>query len=201
MSKLEQRTAPVLTPMLLGQAAALPVVLDPAQQAVLSTWAVKTSLLLTYRTFKAQSGGWIPGDNLRWLYQHAHSDAPPPGAHIWLGGIRPRDPVTSRRLSASAQAMCLLDDDAKPVAHIGTFSIGHVLFQVFCCQQDHADLSPESQLWLAPSGPFAASLTEISRSSATLRWPASAVFSTDAVQVVGERIKAPPPQLRNPTRP
>lgn len=36
MSELEQRTAPVLGPMLLGPA--LPVVLDAAQQASLATW-------------------------------------------------------------------------------------------------------------------------------------------------------------------
>jgi hypothetical protein len=66
MNELEERTAPVLGPMLPGPA--LSAVLDPVQQAILATWAVKTSLLLTYRTFKLQSAGWIPADNLKWLY-------------------------------------------------------------------------------------------------------------------------------------
>jgi hypothetical protein len=90
MSDLEQRTRPVLGPMLRGPA--LPVSLDPAQQATLATWAVKTSLLVTYRKFNAQPGGWIPEDNLRWLYLHGRSAMPPPGARVWLGGIRPRTP-------------------------------------------------------------------------------------------------------------
>ena len=90
MNDLEQRTRPALGPMLRGPA--LPVRLDPSQQATLATWAVKTSLLLTYRKFNAQPGGRIPQDSLGWLHQHSHSAIPPPGARIWLGGIRPRDP-------------------------------------------------------------------------------------------------------------
>jgi hypothetical protein len=104
MNNLERRVRPVLAPMLLCAASSLPVILNPGQQAMLATWAVKTSLLLTYRAFRQQSGGWIPDDNLKWHYHHRHSDMPPPGARVWLGGIRPRDPATSRSLSASAQA-------------------------------------------------------------------------------------------------
>lgn len=195
MNKLEQRTAPLLAPMLLGPASALPIVLDPLQQAVLATWAVKTSLLLTYRTFKAQSGGWIPDDNLKWLFLHGPSEMPP-GARVWLGAVRPRDPATSRNLSASAQAECLLDSSSNPVAHIGTFSLGHVLFQVFCCERHASDLSSDSQAWLAPATQFASSLIEITRASTHVSWPPEAVFATDAVQIVGQRISAPPPQLR-----
>jgi hypothetical protein len=58
MNELEQRTAPVLGHMLLEPA--LPVVLDASQQASLATWAVKASLLITYRKFKIRFGGWIP---------------------------------------------------------------------------------------------------------------------------------------------
>lgn len=191
LSELEQRAAPLLRPMLPGPA--LPVALDPAQQAILATWAVKTSLLLTYRKFNTQSGGWIPADNLKWLYLRRCSDLPPPGARVWLGGIRPKDTTTARRLSASAQAGCLLDRAANPVAHVGTFSLGHVLFQVFCCAAHNSALSHESEEWLAPAGQFRSALIQIAPSSTNISWPPEAVFATDAVQIVGERIQAPPP--------
>lgn len=190
MKELEERTAPVLGPMLLGPA--LSVVLDPVQQAILATWAVKTSLLLTYRTFKLQSAGWIPADNLKWLYLQGRSDRPPPGARVWLGAIRLRDTAASRSLSASVQAGCLLDGKANPVAHVGTFSLGHVLFQVFCCEAHNSALSPETEAWLAPTGQFRSALAQIAPSSIEVSWPPHAVFATDAVQIVGERIQAPP---------
>jgi hypothetical protein len=193
MHELEQRTAPVLRPMLLG--AALPVLLDPAQQSTLATWAVKTSLLLTCRKFKTHFGGWIPSDNLRWLHLHGRSDLPPPGARVWLGGIRPRDSTRSRNLSASVQAGCMLDRAANPVAHFGTFSLGHVLFQVFCCEAHNSVLSHESETWLAPTEQFRSALIQIAPSSADVSWPPDAVFATDAVEIVGERLRAPPPGL------
>jgi len=177
--------------MLLGPA--LPVVLDPARQASLATWAVKTSLLLTYRKFKAQAGGWIPADNLAWLYLHGRSDKPPPGARVWLGGIRPRDTAAPRNLSASVQAGCLLDKAENPVAHIGTFSLGHVLFQVFCCEAHNSAPSSEADSWLAPVGHFRSALVQIAPPSTEVSWPPTAVFATDAVQIVGERLQAPPP--------
>jgi hypothetical protein len=191
MSGLEQRTLPVLGPMLRGPALAVP--LDPAQQATLATWAVKTSLLLACKKFSDQPGGWIPADNLRWLYLHRRSALPPPGARVWLGGIRPRDPATARSLSASAQAGCLISGSANPVAHVGTFSLGHVLFQVFCCEARNSALSRDNEAWLAPAGPFRSALVQIAPSSTSTSWPPDAVFATDAVQIVGERIQAPPP--------
>lgn len=78
MKQLEDRTAPVLGPMLLDPP--LPVVLDPARQATLATWAVKTSLLLGHGNFTHQQGGWVPADNLTWLHLHGRFDQPPPGA-------------------------------------------------------------------------------------------------------------------------
>jgi hypothetical protein len=174
----------------------LPLVLDPAQQATLATWAVKTSLLLTYRVFKGQSGGWIPADNLTWLYLHGRSDLPPPGARVWLGGIRPSDTATSRNLSASVQAGCLLDGAGDPVAHVGTFSLGHVLLQVFCCEAHNSARSYENEAWLAPAGQFRSALVQIAPSSTDVSWPPDAVFATDAVGLVGERIQAPPPSFK-----
>jgi hypothetical protein len=47
MERLESAARPVLEPVLLGAAPGTSRVLNPDQQAILATWAVKTSLLLT----------------------------------------------------------------------------------------------------------------------------------------------------------
>ena len=41
--------------------------LDPDQQTILATWAVKTSLLLGLSKFRDQDHGWIPVRTLHWL--------------------------------------------------------------------------------------------------------------------------------------
>jgi hypothetical protein len=77
MNKLELRTRPILEPLLLGAKRGTSIILDPSQQATLATWAVKTSLLLTTKKFRNQTHGWIPKDNLDWLFLHGRSDRPP----------------------------------------------------------------------------------------------------------------------------
>lgn len=57
MEALETVTRPVLEPLLLGAAPGTSRVLDPDQQAILATWAVKTSLLFTLTKFR---GRWSP---------------------------------------------------------------------------------------------------------------------------------------------
>lgn len=199
MNAMEQRVRPFLEPMLLGSASALPVVLDPAQQTTLATWAVKTSLLLTIRNFGKGTGGWTPADNLEWLYHHRNSDLPPPGARVWLAGIRPGDDSVPRRLSASSQAWCKLDGRGRPVAHMGTFTVGYVLLQVFCCEQNNSAPSPEIDSWLEPRGPFRSGLHQIAPASVSISWPPEAVFAVDALAIVGGRFErgAPDVGLRN----
>ena len=89
--------------------------------------------------------------------------------------------------------MRLIGSSGNPVAHVGTFSVGHVLFQVFCCEERNSALSSESETWLAPAGQFRSAFTLIAPSSVDITWPPHAVFATDAVPIVGERIQAPPP--------
>jgi hypothetical protein len=87
MEALEPVTRPVLGPLLLGAAPRTSHVLHPDQQAILATWAVKTSLLLTLSKFRGQDHGWIPARTLQWLYQHHDSRMPPPGARVWMSGL------------------------------------------------------------------------------------------------------------------
>ena len=103
---------PVLGPLLLGAAPGASRLLDPDQQAILATWAVKTSLLLTLSKFRGQDYGWTPVSTLQWLYRHYDARMPPPGTRVWMAGFstsefprryRPRactTPAASRPRSA-----------------------------------------------------------------------------------------------------
>jgi hypothetical protein len=183
MSDLEERVKPVLEPILLGARPGNRRVIDPSQQATLATWAVKTSLLLTIREFEDQEHGWIPADNLQWLYQRRGADLPPPGARVWVGGLQ------TDSIPASAQAACLFGVEHQPLATCGTFSVGNVIFQVFCCPQDQAEHPPEVEEWLAPKGLYKAALQQITHSSAPLNWPRESVFEADALSTLAGRLR------------
>ena len=182
MERLETAVRPVLEPVLLGAAPGTSRVLNPDQQAILATWAVKTSLLLTLSQFRGQDHGWIPVSTLQWLYQHYDLRMPPPGSRVWMGGFNTTD------VPARVQAGCLYDASGKPAAQCTTFSVGCVLFQVFSTGQDDADLSPDTETWLAPKGLYAPALLEIAPSTFPIRWPPQAVFGADDIEALAGRL-------------
>jgi hypothetical protein len=189
MEALETVTRPVLGPLLLGAAPRTSHVLHPDQQAILATWAVKTSLLLTLSKFRGQDHGWIPASTLQWLYQHHDWRMPPPGTRVWMSGL------STSGISASMQVACLYDVTGDPVTQCVTFSVGCVLFQVFITRQEDADLSPGTEAWLAPKGPYAAALLQVAPSSSPLRWPPGAVFGgADREALAGRLRQGLPPR-------
>jgi hypothetical protein len=183
MESLETATRPVLGPLLLGAAPGTSRLLDPDQQAIVATWAVKTALLLALSKFRGEDHGWIPVSTLQWLRQHHDSRMPPPGTRVWMGGLSTSD------IPASVQAACLYDADRQPAAQCVTFSVGCVLFQVFATEQKDADLSPDNEAWLAPDGPYQAALLRIAPSSAPHRWPPRAVFSAADREALAGRLR------------
>jgi hypothetical protein len=70
-----------------------------------------------------------------------------------------------------------------------TFSVGCVLFHVFATGQEDADLSPDTEAWLAPKGPYRAALLQIAPSSAPLRWPPRAVFTAADREALAGRLR------------
>jgi len=97
MESLETDARPVLGPLLLGAAPGMWRVLGPDKQAILATWAVKTSLLLALSKFRGQDYGWIPVSTLRWLYRHHDARMPPPTARVWMAAsVPPRFPRRCR---------------------------------------------------------------------------------------------------------
>lgn len=155
MESLERAAGPVLGPLLLGAAPGASRVLDPDQQAILATWAVKTSLLLALSKFRGLDYGWVPVSTLQWLYRHHDTRMPPPGTRVWMAGF------STSEVPASVQAACLYDASREPAAQCVTFSVGCVLFQVFATEQGDADLSPDNEAWLAPRGLYTPALLQI----------------------------------------
>ncbi len=182
MESLERDASPVLGPLLLGAAPGMSRVLDPDQQAILATWAVKTSLLLTLSSFRGQDYGWIPVSTLQWLYQHHDARMPPPGTRVWMAGF------STSEVPASVQAACLYDANREPTAQCVTFSAGCVLFQVFAAKQEDADLSPDNEAWLAPNGLYTSALLQIAPSCSPHRWPPRVVFGVGDREALAGRL-------------
>lgn len=157
-------------------------VLDPDQQAILATWAVKTSLLLTLSKFRGQDYGWIPVSTLQWLYRYYDARIPPPSTRVWMAGF------STSEVPASAQAACLYDTSREPAAQCVTFSAGCALFQVFATEQEDADLSPDNEAWLAPKGLYTPALLQIAPSCSRLRWPPEVVFGVGDREALAGRL-------------
>lgn len=180
---LDRQAWPALEPILLGAAPSAVRIFDPAEQATLATWAVKVSLLLSLSKFRGQKNGWIPASTLDWLYRNHRFCMPPPGSRVWIAGLQ------TSQLPASVQVACLTDAQDEPVAHCGTFSVGNVLFQVFCCEQKDAVLSPDNEVWLEPKGLYVPALLQIAPAVAALRWPPGVVFTVNDLERLAGRLR------------
>jgi hypothetical protein len=85
-----------------------------------------------------------------------------------MGGLNSTD------VPAYVQAASLYDDARVPLAQCVTFSVGCVLFQVSATGQENASLSPDDEVWLAPTGLHVSALLQIAPSSSPIRWPTGA---------------------------
>jgi hypothetical protein len=184
LESLESAAWPVLEPLLLGAVPGTAVVLDPADQAVLATWAVETALVLALSKFRDTDHGWVPVDTLQWLYHHRDLRMPPPGCRVWLAGL------DTSNIPASVQAACLYGDDREPMAQVVLFSVGCALFQVFAPRQQDADLPADTETWLAPVGVFQLALLQIAPAGSATRWPPPAVCSAADRELVARRLTA-----------
>jgi len=84
-------------------------------------------MLLVAKLYKNQPAGWLPSDSLRWLKDQRGLSPLPPGARVWLACVDAK-----RELAAFVKSGTILTDAGEPIAHVGTFSVGYVAFQVFC---------------------------------------------------------------------
>ena len=178
LRRAEDRARPILMPMLFGDSA---LQLNAIQQAKLARWAVKTSLLIALKKSRGKPNGWVPGRTMSWLYENPDSDQPPPGAYVWLGCLDTQGTIVSYMQSGS-----LLNDDGEPVGHVGLFSVGCVLFQIFCTQPDAAEYSEERDGHFVPQG-MEAGLVSIWPSKVFVRWPSTPRFAGSSLHALAER--------------
>lgn len=178
LRRADERARPSLTPMLLGNRA---VRLNAIQQAKLARWAVKTSFLLALKKSKGQVSGWVPSGSMCWLYENQESDQPPPGSHVWMGCLDARGIILSFMQSGS-----LLNDVGTPTGHVGLFSVGYILFQVFCTEPDAVEYSAERDGHFLPPG-MAAGLASIWPFKMAVRWPPAPRFTAASLRLLAER--------------
>ena len=129
LSQLEDAVRPFLSPMMLT---AEPTTLDLPAQALLATWAVKTVLLFElalrqkYPADRPVLGYAATAQELAWLRAKR---TPPPRSFVWLGcwDCEQRSPV---RYEPSGTPLPTANGAALD-AHMTTFTLGFVAFQVF----------------------------------------------------------------------
>jgi hypothetical protein len=110
---------------------AKPTVLDAAQQALLSFWAVKTVFLLELAfqqkyPHRAVGGYVASAAEMRWLREEG---TPPPESIVWLAWWDCERQVPVRYEPSGAHLPT--SDGSEIAAHVATFSLGFVAFQVF----------------------------------------------------------------------
>jgi hypothetical protein len=185
MRELELAVEPILKPMLLAQRSRLPVRLDPEQQANLAAWALKTSMLLVAKLYKNQTFGWLPSDSLRWLRDQRGLSPLPPGARVWLACIDAK-----RELVSFVKSGTILTDAGEPIAHIGTFSVGYVAFQVFCKELGGNKIPPWRDARFSLKGQFNRALLTIWPTQDTVEWPPAVHFEQKSVFELSRRFNS-----------
>jgi hypothetical protein len=178
LSRAEDRARPVLEPMLFGDCA---ISLNAMQQAKLAKWAVKTSLLIALKKSGNKPTGWVPSRSMSWLCQNPDSDEPPPGTYVWLGCLN-----TESMIVSYMQSGVLFDDDREPIGHVGMFSVGCVLFQVFCVEPGAAEYSEDRDGYFVPQD-LRAGLVSIWPSKMVVHWPPVARFTGSSLRSLAER--------------
>jgi hypothetical protein len=155
--------------------------LNAMQQAKLARWAVKTSLLLALKKSKGEAYGWVPSGSMHWLYENPGSDQPPPGSYVSIGCLDAQGKILSFMQSGS-----LLSDTRDPIGHVGLFTIGYVLFQVFCTELDAVEYSEERDGHFVPPS-MEAGLVSIWPPKRVVRWPTAPRFTGHTLRILAER--------------
>lgn len=126
---LEERAAQILKPMAVQRK---PTVLDLEMQRIVALWAVKTVLLFEMAVRQMYPGvprieGYVPSDlELALIWR---DKAPPPRSRVWLACWDCRQSVAVRYEPSSIALPTA--DGSKVAAHLATFTLGYVAFQIF----------------------------------------------------------------------
>jgi len=122
MASLDNDAKPVLSRMVRGERC----LLDPSEQVLVSTWALKAALMS--ELIWPDRDSVIPSEHYEYIHEHSR---PPESSRIWCGAHWPT-PFDGRFAAAFEHAYQLhFESDGDP--HIGytvMVGIGHVAFQV-----------------------------------------------------------------------
>lgn len=141
---------------------------DSDGQKSTATWAVKVALLIQLYTSAAsgqQLGHFVPDSHLQWLGKET---SPPPETIVWIAAIH--NPIGLAHCQPSSLAT---SRDTTPDAYFVSFSVGHLLFNVFgpefITTADGNRIRPQT---LGPPKRLAETLIEIwPGNSRDLMWP------------------------------
>ena len=124
MSRFEDAVKPILTPLIVGNPARWTLA---ATQIEVARWAFKTALMFDRSSAPPDVS---PPEHCTYLYRER---VPPPTVEVSLGRYRPTP--GEEPISVGAGAAKLAVDDERLPADLGayriTFSVGHVIFQVY----------------------------------------------------------------------
>jgi hypothetical protein len=128
LGPIENQAKAILLPMALE---AKPTVLDAASQAVLAFWAVKTVFLLEFAFHQRYRNRSVAGylatePEMAWLRA---KEQPPPNSMVWIGCWDCEQKVPARYEPSAASVPAAMGDAV--AAHVATFTLGFVAFQVF----------------------------------------------------------------------
>jgi hypothetical protein len=158
---LEKRAARILKAMAVERK---PIVLDPEMQRVVALWAVKTVFLFEMAMRQMYPDdprieGYIPSDlELAFIWR---DKAPPPRARVWLACWDCRQSVPVRYEPSSIDLPAA--DGSRVPAHLATFTLGYVAFQVFTVDPLAAELHGAVE--------WPTRLPELLRPAVDLIWP------------------------------
>jgi hypothetical protein len=128
LGPIENQAKAILLPMALE---AKPTVLDAASQALLAFWAVKTVFLLEFafrQRYRNRSVAGYLATELEMAWLRA-KEQPPPNSMVWIGCWDCEQKAPARYEPSAASVPAAMGDAV--AAHVATFTLGFVAFQVF----------------------------------------------------------------------
>lgn len=169
MNDLEKAARPQMVPLIGGFRAWL----DPAAQAALSVWAIKTAMMAMY--VYPRAGNAIPQADYTWLYRHR---SPPPDYRVWIGK-RTKDGGEWPAFFRHSALTATIGDREMPApgdpnAHRTSIGVGHLVFHVF---GHHIQDGPVLNL-----RGYESALARIWPADEGIEWPPRVVLGMDAIR-------------------
>ncbi len=172
MSRLETAVQPLLAPLIGGRSR---VWLDPAAQATIATWGVKTAMMAQFVYPDRRS---IRDPDYEWLYRHG---APPPNYRVWAG-MRHADggewPAFFRHSALTVTPADREPEEADNTnAHRSTVSVGHLVIHVI---GNYIEDGPV----LDVEGTYNSAFARIWPATEGIEWPPKVILRMDAIRAL-----------------